>query len=456
MILPLFPEMINFYRAREVNSGGSTTLSFILESLNALKLQVSKYAVVSPRFDTILLGGLVGSLFSFLQFIASPIIGKMSDSKGRRYTLLLTMWGNILSTFIWVFASSFSTFLLARVVGGLSEGNVQLSIAIMSDVTSDANRSRSLALVGIAFSIGFTVGPAIGAFMTRYNVTGIKLGGGIFNPFSVAAGLCLSLLVVETVFLWWKLPETHLLKARSKTPRELDAEQESTQKDASVSGDPAITARRLRLASIAHFTHLFLFSGMEFSLTFLTFELFHYSPSQNGKLLGFIGVFASLIQGGYIRRQKSLVPLHDLKFAMQGVTACLTSFTLLALVRDSSLGLRLLWCAAACLAFTSATVVNSLTAYCSKICVPASRGLQMGQFRSWGQLGRSLGPILCCGMYWFLGKTVTYSLMSAGYAVFVVWFGLVVKPYEGRVQREVVARTATTTHVVDGPDKKSQ
>ena len=419
MILPLFPEMVNFYRAREVDAIGTTPLSFALDSLNSLKTQVSKYAVVSPRFDTILLGGLVGSLFSFLQFIASPIIGRISDKKGRRYTLLATMWGNILSTFIWVFASSFSTFLLARVVGGLSEGNVQLSIAIMSDVTSEANRSRALALVGIAFSVGFTVGPAIGAFMTRYNVTGIKLGGDVFNPFSVAAGLCLTLLIIETIYLWWKLPETHLKKTKS---------------EAASTVDPAITAKRLRNASIAHFTHLFLFSGMEFSITFLTFELFNYTAAQNGKLLGFIGIFASVIQGGYIRRKKSLVPMNDLSFANQGLSTCLAAFIVLALVSAKSQ--TLLWVGGACLAFTSATVVNCLTSYCSKICDPATRGSQMGAFRSWGQLGRSMGPILCCGMYWFLGKTATYAIMSGLYAVFFVWFNVTVKGYERSIKQK--------------------
>lgn len=423
MILPLFPEMINFYRAREVNSAGPSTLGFVLDQLNTLKSQVSRYAVVSPRFDTILLGGLVGSLFSFLQFIASPIIGKMSDRKGRRYTLLATMWGNILSTFIWVFASSFSTFLAARVVGGLSEGNVQLSIAIMSDVTSDANRSKALALVGIAFSVGFTVGPAIGAFMTRYNANGIHFGGVSFNPFSVAAGLCLLLLVLETLFLWAYLPETNLVKDTKETPGST-----GELKNLAVSSDPKVTARRLKNASIAHFAHLFLFSGMEFSLTFLTFELFNYSAAQNGKLLGFIGIFASLIQGGYIRRKKSLEPLNDLSLANQGVTTCLLSFILLAAVTTKRPAL--LWAGGACLAFTSATVVNCLTAYCSKICDPKTRGQQMGHFRSWGQLGRSMGPILICGMYWFLGKTVAYSLMAVLYAAFFAYFGGVVKGYE--------------------------
>lgn len=438
MILPLFPEMINFYRAREVDTGRDTVLSHVLWQLNRLKTQVSKRAVVSTRFDTVLLGGLVGSLFSFLQFIASPVIGRMSDKRGRRYTLLATMWGNILSTAIWVFASSFSTFLLARVVGGLSEGNVQLSIAIMSDVTTDANRSKALALVGIAFSVGFTVGPAIGAFMTRYNITGLKIAGEVFNPFSVAAALCLALLVIETIYLYVALPETHLIEKTAATANGKNTSDAG--QNLSVHKDPLVTARRLRNASIAHFTHLFLFSGMEFSLTFLTFELFHFTAAQNGRLLGFVGIFASLIQGGYIRRKKSLSPNNDLSLSNQGVTTCLMAFILLALVTPAR-GQALLCAGGACLSFTSATVVNCLTAYCSKICDPATRGSQMGAFRSWGQLGRSLGPILCCGLYWFAGKTTAYALMSAAYAVFFLWFNLVVKGYERRLAVEPAARS---------------
>ena len=438
MILPLFPEMINFYRAREVDTGRDTVLSHVLYQLNRLKMQVSKRAVVSTRFDTVLLGGLVGSLFSFLQFIASPVIGRMSDRKGRRYTLLATMWGNILSTAIWVFASSFSTFLLARVVGGLSEGNVQLSIAIMSDVTSDANRSKALALVGIAFSVGFTVGPAIGAYMTRYNITGLKIGGGVFNPFSVAASLCLALLVIETIYLYVALPETHLIDRSATTTTTTDKKTGAGQ-NLAVHKDPRVTAKRLSNASLAHFTHLFLFSGMEFSLTFLTFELFHFTAAQNGRLLGFIGIFASLIQGGYIRRKKSLSPNNDLSLSNQGVTTCLMAFILLACVTPAR-GQALLWAGGACLSFTSATVVNCLTAYCSKICDPETRGQQMGSFRSWGQLGRSLGPILCCGLYWSFGKTAAYLLMSVCYAAFFVWFNVSVKGYERKLAIETTGK----------------
>lgn len=104
------------------------------------------------RLDIVLFGGVVGSLFSLLQFISSPIIGRLSDYFGRRAVLLVSMVnfefiikiGNGISMFLWIFADSFPIFLASRIVGGLTEGNVQMSIAMITDLTNDSNRSKSL------------------------------------------------------------------------------------------------------------------------------------------------------------------------------------------------------------------------------------------------------------------------------------------------------------------------
>jgi MFS family permease len=99
---------------------------------------------VRPEMDILLFGGLIGSLFSFLQFLSSPLIGRWSDKYGRRKVLLLSMIGNALSMALWVFAKSFSIFVLSRIVGGLTEGNVQMSIAMISDLTPPETRSKNL------------------------------------------------------------------------------------------------------------------------------------------------------------------------------------------------------------------------------------------------------------------------------------------------------------------------
>lgn len=106
----------------------------------------------------------------------SELTRAVSDRYGRKNILLATMVGNILSAVVWLRSTSFvclpalgglsklmfqASFLLSRLIGGLSEGNVQLSTAIIGDVTTDENRSRSLALIGIAFSVCFTLGYVI-------------------------------------------------------------------------------------------------------------------------------------------------------------------------------------------------------------------------------------------------------------------------------------------------------
>ena len=101
------------------------------------------------------------------------------------------MVGNILSVTLWVAATDFRTFLASRVVGGLSEGNVQLALAIATDISDEKQRGATMALVGVCFSIAFTFGPALGAYLST--ITSVAA-----NPFATAAGFSLVLIVTES------------------------------------------------------------------------------------------------------------------------------------------------------------------------------------------------------------------------------------------------------------------
>ena len=172
----------------------------VFHYLNAYKNSFAK--PIDSRYDIVLLGGALGSLFSLLQAIAAPFIGRLSDKHGRRTALLYSMLGNTLSVALWVAATDFRTFLASRVVGGLSEGNVQLAHAIATDISDPSQRGSTMALVGACFSIAFTFGPALGAALS--NITTVAA-----NPFATAAGVSLLLIVVETNYLYLCLPETH-------------------------------------------------------------------------------------------------------------------------------------------------------------------------------------------------------------------------------------------------------
>src|SRR6202041_1336492 len=116
---------------------------------------------INARSDIGLAERTVGSVRVLLQAIASPIIGRASDKYGRRTALLWSMTGNIASVALWCVATDFRTFLWSRVVGGLSEGNIQLATAIAADISDESQRGSTMAIVGACFSIAFTFGPAL-------------------------------------------------------------------------------------------------------------------------------------------------------------------------------------------------------------------------------------------------------------------------------------------------------
>ncbi|KAF2811098.1 MFS general substrate transporter [Mytilinidion resinicola] len=386
-ILPLYPKLLEFYRDHEAAKASSNTvLGQVLHGLNAYKNSFAR--PINDRYDIVLLGGALGSLFSFLQAIASPIIGRLSDKYGRRTALLWSMAGNILSVALWVAATDFRTFLASRVVGGLSEGNVQLALAIATDISDDTQRGATMALVGVCFSIAFTFGPALGAALSTITTVAA-------NPFATAAGFSLFLIVTETIYLYFYLPET-LPVAPAKCSEKSGSEVKSAA--------PRARTNSHTLLNFTHFTFILFFSGMEFSLPFMTYDLFSYRSAQSGKLLGFIGLVASLLQGSVTRR------LHPLKVVQLGVVSCAAGFFILGRVTTE----KGLYAAAALLAVTSATVVTGLNSLSSFEAAAGERGNKLGNHRSFGQIGRSLGPLIFCTLYWWAGREVAYAVGGAG------------------------------------------
>ncbi|KAI2605194.1 MFS general substrate transporter [Hypoxylon fragiforme] len=387
-ILPLFPKLLEFYRNSEAGpESQSTLLARIIDGLHTYKSAFAK--PIDSRYDIVLLGGALGSLFSLLQAIASPVIGHLSDRYGRRAALLASMAGNIVSVLLWVMAVDFRTFLASRIVGGLSEGNVQLATAIATDISDENSRGSTMALIGACFSIAFTFGPALGAYLSTIATVAA-------NPFATAAGVSLSLIVVETAYLYFALPET----LPNRTGKQSTAK--------TVAKPAAVTRTNSHfLLNLVHFSFLLFFSGMEFSLPFMTYDLFQYNSAQNGRLLGYVGLVASILQGGVTRR---LPPLLTVRM---GVTACLVAFVMLG--RISTVGS--LYLAATCLATTSATVVSGLNTLSSFEANEGERGGKLGILRSWGQLGRGLGPILFTSVYWWAGREVAYNVGALGILV---------------------------------------
>ncbi|TPX32025.1 hypothetical protein SeMB42_g07656 [Synchytrium endobioticum] len=375
IILPLFPRILDYYDRVD----GSRPESVFYQAKAAVRTFRQLIGGTGSELDIVLFGGFLGSLFSFLQFISSPWIGKWSDVYGRKPVLLLSMIGNGLSMILWTVSSSFPLFVLSRIVGGLTEGNVQMSIAMISDITTPQTRSRGLALVGIAFALGFTIGPPLGAYFASINLANILPVLARIIPLSEYASpavFALVLIVIETIYMYIALPET----------LEYGRTRQRTTSNPSPSASLHLPASMDTLSMI-HFAYLLLFSGMEFTLTFLVHDRFSFTHAQQGAMLGFTGILSALIQGGYVRR---LAPGKEPMLVKSGMLACCIAVILLSIAHST----RVLYLAAVGFAFASATVINSLTSLASLACGKAARddgeGVFLTKLQPLARQGKSL------------------------------------------------------------------
>ncbi|GAB6018428.1 hypothetical protein CHUAL_000138 [Chamberlinius hualienensis] len=398
MILPLLPSLLDYYRQNDKDG----LFPYLQSKVNGFQ----KWVGAPDSFNSVLFGGLIGSLYSFLQFLASPVIGSLSDVYGRRPILLICMAGEAVAYFLWAFSSNFTIFVLARIMGGISNGNVSLSTAIMTDVSGKETRGKGMALIGIAFSIGFIVGPMTGAFISIWAKPQLE------RFYVVPAILALLLAVLNVIYLAIYFEETLPPQKRAKSLGSAVTKAYQLIWPTKIFQFKAVDGLSLqgreslcRLGQI-YFLYLFLYSGLEYTLTFLMHIQFGYTSMQQGKMFLFIGIVMALVQGGYTRR----IPAgQEKKTAIRGIFLIIPSFVIVGLASST----WLVFFGLALYAFASASVVPCLTTLVSSYGSYDQKGKLMGIFRSIGALARSLGPVVASFVYWSFGPTLSYCLGGA-------------------------------------------
>jgi DHA1 family tetracycline resistance protein-like MFS transporter len=113
--------------------------------------------------------GSIVSLFAVAQMISGPILGRMSDRYGRRPILIFSQVGTLLSFIILAQARTLWVVFLARIIDGLTAGNITVAQAYVADVTSRQDRTRAMGLIGAAFGVGFVLGPSLSAFFSGWS-----------------------------------------------------------------------------------------------------------------------------------------------------------------------------------------------------------------------------------------------------------------------------------------------
>lgn len=388
IIFPLGPDLLKHYLAVDGHSG---LLGALLDHINSLARALGN----ETHLPEVLFGGIISSLFSILQFIFAPFWGSLSDKRGRRPILLLTVAGTALSYLLWVVSGSFWLFLLARLVAGAFGGNLSVATAAVADVTTRAERSKAMGVVGAAFGLGLVTGPMIGAFTAHVNLLNPfpSLASWGINPFSVPALLSLLMSVVNLVWIYRRFSET-------RPPSERGAPGETRLRNP-LRAILSLDDSRIRSVNLVAFVYSVAFVAMEASLVFLSAERFDYTARQNGLLMGFLGVCSIITQGVIVRRL--LKTVSETRVLGGGLIA-------------SSIGLLLigfapapiwLYAGVGLLALGSGLVNPSTTGLISLYAGANEQGRVLGIFRSLGSLSRAITPITAGIVFWTLGsKTV--------------------------------------------------
>jgi MFS transporter, DHA1 family, tetracycline resistance protein len=330
------------------------------------------------RASPVAIGWLTG-IYSGMQIIFTPILGKLSDRFGRRPVLFVSIAGTAAGFALMGFAHSLTLLFAGRILAGITGGNIAIPQAYIADVTAPEKRSRAMGMIGAAFGLGFTFGPLIGGMMSR-----ISYGA----PFFFAAGLA----VINASLVYLILPESLSSEHRAKPHEEAGIAE-------------VFRHGRGAMFAIVLGTYFFLIVGFSIMTTLFalfTEQRFGYDAQANGYLFGFIGIVAVIIQGGLIGRL--IKTFGEVALARFGMV--LTTLSLVLLPLSNNLTTLLLVCAG--LSMGSGCASPPLTGLASQMIEQSWQGRALGVMQSAGSTGRLLGPLLGGWLLMFdLGKPLT-------------------------------------------------
>ncbi|GAA4335541.1 tetracycline resistance MFS efflux pump [Mucilaginibacter gynuensis] len=136
--------------------------------------------------------GLLTAAFSIAQFFATPVLGALSDKWGRKPVLVISLIGTCISFILFAQARSIIMLFAARILDGLTGGNISVAQAMVSDISSPKDRAKNFGILSSAFGFGFVAGPAIGGLLSKI---------GLQVPFYFAAVIALAGILITMLFL---------------------------------------------------------------------------------------------------------------------------------------------------------------------------------------------------------------------------------------------------------------
>lgn len=321
--------------------------------------------------DASIYGGLLTFAYAIFQFLCAPVIGGLSDKYGRRPVLLISLLGLGIDYIFLAIAPSLAWLFVGRVIAGIFGASFTTVMAYIADISTPEKRSQNFGLVGVAFGLGFIIGPVIGGIFSEW---------GIRVPFIVAAVLSL----FNWIYGFFILPES----LDKKNRRAFDW------KRANPVGAIIHVKRYPALLSLIFAVLLLYVSGhaAQSTWTFYTMEKFGWDEKTVGYSLGVVGVMLAVVQGVLIRL---IIPKVGEKNALYtGLAMYIIGFVLFAYASKS--WMMFAFIIPYCLGGISGPAIQGILA--NK--VPANeQGELQGIMAAMMSVASIIGPLLMTGLF---------------------------------------------------------
>jgi DHA1 family tetracycline resistance protein-like MFS transporter len=316
--------------------------------------------------------GLLVSVYAACQLVAGPLLGQISDRMGRRPLLLVSQVGTLIGFLILAYAHVLWLVFVSRIIDGLTAGNISLAQAYISDVTEPENRAKSFGMIGVAFGIGFLIGPAISGFLSQFGYT---------YPIFAAAGLSATS-ILATYFL---LPAATPAQGGASTRRLRILDW----------GAYAEYFRRPGLAPLLWQFFLYVFGFGLFMSGFALFAERRYTwdgrafgPREVGYVYALVGFLGIILQGGLIGRMVRW--WGESRLVTAGFTSGAVGLSLLGL----SHGVPGLLGSAAIMSFGMGAVRPALTSMITQRAAREEQGVVLGLTQSLMSIAQIAAPIV--------------------------------------------------------------
>jgi DHA1 family tetracycline resistance protein-like MFS transporter len=375
---------------------------------------------------TALQATLLVSVYALCQLFSAPLLGQLSDRIGRKPMLLVSQVGTFIGFLILARASSLWVIYLARIIDGATAGNLPLAQAYISDNTAPKDRTKSFALIGIAFGLGFFVGPFLTGYLVRFGLAAPIYAAAVMSAISI---VCTSTLLKNDV-----APKGATGDAAGPGGKRLGVLEWKTYGQ--------YFARPVLSGLLAQF---FVFM-MGFSMFTSGFALFAerafrwddhpFGPREVGYVLAYVGLLGIVIQGGLIGRLAKR--LGEPVLVISGFLALGVGYAVLGLTRQTA---PLIAVATIC-AFGNAVLRPSLSSLVSQSAGRHEQGVVLGLNQSLNSVAQIIAPAIG-GLLLGAKLLSQWAWVAAGFALMGVlaarWGSSLVAPTAERQPPERLA-----------------